>query len=147
MGNPPNAKVITLLLSCCVIPALIHPMTHVPQKYRTHKPYNLNPTAGTPRRRGWDSNPCDVSVKRFSRPPRYDRFDTSPNQSRKRNNTSCDFIILPQLLLFVKHFFIVFMCFHYFTKNQIPTNSLDWSERHQWQSSRAFAPSDIGGEF
>ena len=29
-------------------------------------------------RRGWDSNPCDIAVKRFSRPPRYDRFDTSP---------------------------------------------------------------------
>ena len=30
-------------------------------------------------RRGWDSNPCGVTPKRFSRPPRYDRFDTSPN--------------------------------------------------------------------
>ena len=29
-------------------------------------------------RRGRDSNPCGVSPKRFSRPPRYDRFDTSP---------------------------------------------------------------------
>ena len=26
-------------------------------------------------RREWDSNPRDVAVKRFSRPPRYDRFD------------------------------------------------------------------------
>ena len=29
-------------------------------------------------RRGWDSNPCGVAPKRFSRPPRYDHFDTSP---------------------------------------------------------------------
>ncbi len=29
-------------------------------------------------RRGWDSNPCALSDKRFSRPPRYDHFDTSP---------------------------------------------------------------------
>ena len=29
-------------------------------------------------RRRWDSNPCALSDKRFSRPPRYDHFDTSP---------------------------------------------------------------------
>ena len=29
-------------------------------------------------RRGWDSNPCAREGKRFSRPPRYDHFDTSP---------------------------------------------------------------------
>ena len=28
-------------------------------------------------RRGWDSNPRALSDKRFSRPPRYDHFDTS----------------------------------------------------------------------
>ncbi len=32
-------------------------------------------------RRGWDSNPCALSDKRFSRPPRYDHFDTSPKYS------------------------------------------------------------------
>ena len=32
-----------------------------------------------PKRRGWDSNPRALSDKRFSRPPRYDHFDTSPN--------------------------------------------------------------------
>ncbi len=32
----------------------------------------------TQERRGWDSNPCARKDKRFSRPPRYDRFDTSP---------------------------------------------------------------------
>ena len=31
------------------------------------------------KRRGWDSNPCALSDKRFSRPPRYDHFDTSPH--------------------------------------------------------------------
>ena len=30
------------------------------------------------KRRGWDSNPRALSDKRFSRPPRYDHFDTSP---------------------------------------------------------------------
>ena len=30
-------------------------------------------------RRGWDSNPRALADKRFSRPPRYDHFDTSPN--------------------------------------------------------------------
>ena len=30
------------------------------------------------KRRGWDSNPCALADKRFSRPPRYDHFDTSP---------------------------------------------------------------------
>ena len=29
-------------------------------------------------RRGWDSNPCAREDKRFSRPPRYDHFGTSP---------------------------------------------------------------------
>ena len=27
-------------------------------------------------RRGWDSNPRALADKRFSRPPRYDHFDT-----------------------------------------------------------------------
>ncbi len=30
------------------------------------------------KRRGWDSNPCVLADKRFSRPPRYSHFDTSP---------------------------------------------------------------------
>ena len=32
-----------------------------------------------PKRREWDSNPRALSDKRFSRPPRYDRFDISPS--------------------------------------------------------------------
>ena len=43
-------------------------------------------------RRGRDSNPCGVAPKRFSRPPRYDRFDTSPcvnsNLGNSRNHLS-----------------------------------------------------------
>ena len=33
------------------------------------------------KRRGWDSNPRALADKRFSRPPRYDHFDTSPDFS------------------------------------------------------------------
>ena len=33
-------------------------------------------------RRGWDSNPRALADKRFSRPPRYDHFDTSPCSHR-----------------------------------------------------------------
>ena len=36
------------------------------------------------RRRGWDSNPCALSDKRFSRPPRYDHFATSPYLSKAK---------------------------------------------------------------
>ena len=31
------------------------------------------------KRREWDSNPRALADKRFSRPPRYDHFDTSPS--------------------------------------------------------------------
>ena len=31
------------------------------------------------KRRGWDSNPCAQKDKRFSRPPCYDHFATSPD--------------------------------------------------------------------
>ena len=36
------------------------------------------------KRRGWDSNPRALADKRFSRPPRYDHFDTSPCFCLKR---------------------------------------------------------------
>ena len=39
------------------------------------KSFSLN------KRRGWDSNPRALADKRFSRPPRYDHFDTSPKHS------------------------------------------------------------------
>ena len=51
----------------------------------TFAPYSLSRGAPSPLgyfsslwRRGWDSNPRALSDKRFSRPPRYDHFDTSP---------------------------------------------------------------------
>ena len=31
-------------------------------------------------RRERDSNPCEIALKRFSRPPRYDHFDIPPNR-------------------------------------------------------------------
>ncbi len=36
-------------------------------------------SSGFLQRRGWDSNPCAREDKRFSRPPRYDHFGTSPS--------------------------------------------------------------------
>ena len=50
-------------------------------------------------RREWDSNPRALADKRFSRPPRYDHFDISPQ--------TC-FAILSKLFVFVKNFFEVF---------------------------------------
>ena len=46
-------------------------------------------------RRGRDSNPCGVAPKRFSRPPRYDHFDTSPYRC---------YDIIAQLFIFVNRF-------------------------------------------
>ena len=53
-------------------------------------------------RREWDSNPRALSDKRFSRPPRYDHFDISPQ--------TC-LLIIPEKFLFVKSFFIYFLSF------------------------------------
>ena len=53
-------------------------------------------------RREWDSNPRALADKRFSRPPRYDHFDISPQ--------TC-FAILSKLFVFVKNFFEVFSSF------------------------------------
>ena len=54
-------------------------------------------------RRGWDSNPRALADKRFSRPPRYDHFDTSPQ--------TCSAIlteVFPFVKSFLKLFFNVF---------------------------------------
>ena len=40
--------------------------------------YEFLSTGFVAERRGWDSNPCALADKRFSRPPRYDHFDISP---------------------------------------------------------------------
>ena len=46
------------------------------------------------KRRGWDSNPRALADKRFSRPPRYDHFDTSPYvvRCRCKRQIPCDSI-------------------------------------------------------
>ena len=49
------------------------------------------------KRRRWDSNPRDLSVKRFSRPPRYDRFATSPNAHPSSGGTwVCYTYVIPR---------------------------------------------------
>ena len=47
------------------------------------KPNTLVFDLGFDWRRIRDSNPCAREGKRFSRPPRYDRFDNSPYVKRK----------------------------------------------------------------
>ena len=59
-------------------------------------------------RRGWDSNPRALADKRFSRPPRYDHFDTSPVQSAK--------LIISSNFRFVNTF-LIFFCFFNFPVN------------------------------
>ena len=49
------------------------------------KPWSSNEHQGVLWRRGRDSNPCGLAPKRFSRPPRYDRFDTSPSVKLREN--------------------------------------------------------------
>ena len=70
-----------------------------------------------PKRRGWDSNPRALSDKRFSRPPRYDHFDTSPNflsfhrlncLVRPRDNVYSS-IILSEMSTPFFHFFYFFV--------------------------------------
>ena len=66
-------------------------------------------------RRGWDSNPCALSDKRFSRPPRYDHFDTSPCRAlfalAQRKNYSSKTISKCQH--FFSKFFIFFCRLHF----------------------------------
>ena len=81
-----------------------------------------------PKRREWDSNPRALSDKRFSRPPRYDRFDTSPGHSAHLLNLP-RFIsarcILSELYRNVNtlfHFFTFFVKSRFFVENsRFPT--------------------------
>ena len=57
-------------------------------------------------RRGWDSNPRALSDKRFSRPPRYDHFDTSPDRKLSCQARS----IIAQLCISVNCFSVLFLC-------------------------------------
>ena len=71
-----------------------------------------------PKRRGWDSNPRALSDKRFSRPPRYDHFDTSPtiylsaaSASPQRQDVFYHSFSLSSILFFN---FFIFLYFSYF---------------------------------
>ena len=55
-------------------------------------------------RRGWDSNPRALADKRFSRPPRYDHFDTSPGSQFAFLSVSAK-VILPKMNFSVNPFF------------------------------------------
>ena len=68
------------------------------------------------KRRGWDSNPCALADKRFSRPPRYDHFDTSPYELTETKHLSQinAKIILPALNSNVNLFFQFFTFFYSF---------------------------------
>ena len=62
-------------------------------------------------RREWDSNPCALADKRFSRPPRYDHFDISPDfaaLSATKNILTC-------YLSYVNNFFYFFSYLLLFT--------------------------------
>ena len=77
---------------------------------------NLSSSA-VQQRREWDSNPRALADKRFSRPPRYDHFDTSPNflsfhrlncLVRPRDNVYSS-IILSEMSTPFFHFFYFFV--------------------------------------
>ena len=62
-------------------------------------------------RRGWDSNPRALADKRFSRPPRYDHFDTSPYFNFFQLKIAVcisDFVILSKSPILVNRFFKFF---------------------------------------
>ena len=59
------------------------------------------------KRRGWDSNPCALADKRFSRPPRYDHFDTSPGCFAHVLPNRAKSILAPEIV-FVNAIFQVF---------------------------------------
>ncbi len=54
-------------------------------------------------RRGWDSNPRALADKRFSRPPRYDHFDTSPRMTPNKYITK----YIPMSTIIFYSFFVI----------------------------------------
>ena len=65
-------------------------------------------------RREWDSNPRALADKRFSRPPRYDHFDTSPYFNFFQLKIAVcisDFVILSKSPILVNRFFKIFSKF------------------------------------
>ena len=72
-----------------------------------------------------DSNPCGVAAKRFSRPPRYDRFDIAPSYLIKKQDLRTTLklmfrvrrsarYILSKCPIHVKHVFKFFLIFFNF---------------------------------
>ena len=66
-----------------------------------------------PKRRGWDSNPRALSDKRFSRPPRYDHFDTSPYIHLFIASVSATCCILAHFMPLRQYLFSYFFIFLY----------------------------------
>ena len=63
-------------------------------------------------RRGWDSNPRALADKRFSRPPRYDHFDTSPEYFYSLKVAAfllASSSIISKLNIYVNTFFPIFL--------------------------------------
>ena len=65
------------------------------------------------KRRGWDSNPRALSDKRFSRPPRYDHFDTSPHYFVVATSSATSRII-SYIVTLVNRFLKLFSLFFHF---------------------------------
>ena len=80
------------------------------KSWKTILPSVLSPEA---QRRGWDSNPRALADKRFSRPPRYDHFDTSPLVSSCCLSADAS-VILSKLFFRVNNFFQIFYKIFYF---------------------------------
>ena len=74
--------------------------------YKQKKSRNYVPAF---QRRGWDSNPRALSDKRFSRPPRYDHFDTSAYSVFI--TLFATYLILPFVIEFVNIFLNIFSLF------------------------------------
>ncbi len=62
-------------------------------------------------RRGWDSNPRALADKRFSRPPRYDHFDTSPFLCFRVSRLQEEIYHYTEFMSTVFLKFFIFFCF------------------------------------
>ena len=79
-------------------------------------------------RRGWDSNPRALSDKRFSRPPRYDHFDISPNVCLKSRRLCCspdDKSYSNKKVCYCQHIFTQFL-FYFFKMRKSPFYHVFW---------------------
>ena len=99
-----NSRFVSLFsyqfaLCCCSCEQLWYTIMYC---YVCQQLFNIFLSAKTDERRGWDSNPRALADKRFSRPPRYDHFDTSAQYLFDTKS------ILTSALLHVNLFFKVF---------------------------------------